>query len=851
MARWRATDISTVRVTVGSVVLGLLYKQLDLLSEDEVTSARCCGIETWLSTNLLQVFLWEYFRGWFTKKLVRDRSILDFLDDGSSYGSIPYDDVYGLSRIALRAGSRDTGLGTTDDTFRQDDTSASSSGQTHSPESAATRKPTSAREILAARAGKSINAHSSGRIFVTLARVVGRDKRQPAGAPSFTEPKRICPMPPKSPDKKPSPVLEPLGKNLRFSTTIDALRDSLKEGSLNSEESDGNAVVPDGPAPTGNKTASPASQDHADKGARNTPSSSSLGEELLGSQLQGGTNDKRPTSPTVISLIEGVSATETEKPEMLPAYLSRLVLILLSFHGQEVLAFATASDHDFRYMKSVHNATHLPFEEEYDYIVIGGGTAGCPLAATLSQKYSVLVLERGNVPKAQPNTLNVSGFFSILNQPDNSTTPAQRFKSEEGVTTYRGRVLGGSSMINAGFYTRAENVFFRKSGVEWDMDLVEKADHWVEETIVSRPRELAVWQSALRGAMLEAGVVPNNGFTLNHKLGTKVSGSIFDQMGKRHGAVELLNRANFRNLKIGVHATVDRIIFSTKASKPSAIGVIYTDSNEKSHRVFVRRKGEVILSAGAIGSPQLLLLSGVGPHSYLSSLHIPIVQSQPNVGKFMFDNPRNAVTLKFPFPVEISPVQTVGITNNYYIQGVSSLQNSSSPANWSVGTIAEKVPGPLSRGSLRLNSSTDVKVSPRVRFNYFANPVDLSKCVSGMRKIGEMLNTKTMDQFKFEDSNGSRRFSFSGASLPSNYKSNDSSVEAFCRSTVGTIHHYHGGCLVGKVVNGNFRVKGIDSLRVVDGSTFTTTPGTNPQATVMMLGRYVGLKMLWERREGK
>ncbi|EXB94933.1 (R)-mandelonitrile lyase 1 [Morus notabilis] len=253
--------------------------------------------------------------------------------------------------------------------------------------------------------------------------------------------------------------------------------------------------------------------------------------------------------------------------------------------------------------------------------------------------------------------------------------------------------------------------------------------------------------------------------------------------------------------------------------EPSAIGVIYTDSNEKSHRVFVRRNGEVILSAGAIGSPQLLLLSGVGPYSYLSSLHIPIVQSQSNVGKFMFDNPRNAVTLKSPFPVEISPVQTVGITNNYYIQGVSSLENSSSLANWSVGTIAEKVPGPLSRGSLRLNSSIGVRVSPCVRFNYFANPVDLSKYVSGMRKIGEMLNTKTMDQFKFEDSNGAR-----SGSLLSKHSGDDTSLSR----------------RVGKVVNGNFRVKGIDSLRVVDGSTFTTTPGTNPQATVMMLGRCCG-----------
>ena len=227
-------------------------------------------------------------------------------------------------------------------------------------------------------------------------------------------------------------------------------------------------------------------------------------------------------------------------------------------------------------MKSVYNATDLRLEEEFDYIVIGGGTAGCPLAATLSENYSVLVLERGGVPLAQPTTLTLSGFVSNMRQADDGTTPAQRFTSEEGVSTFRGRILGGSSMINAGFYTRAEDDFFLKSGVFWDMDLVEKAYRWVEETrVVSRPTKLAVWQSALNRALLEAGLVPDNGFTLKHKIGTKVSGSIFDQNGKRHGAVELLNRGNLKNLRIAVHATVDRIIFSTNSSSTHIFIIVF------------------------------------------------------------------------------------------------------------------------------------------------------------------------------------------------------------------------------------------------------------------------------------
>ncbi|XP_062079096.1 (R)-mandelonitrile lyase 4-like [Humulus lupulus] len=518
-----------------------------------------------------------------------------------------------------------------------------------------------------------------------------------------------------------------------------------------------------------------------------------------------------------------------------------LLLSLLSFHHQfQVLQ---AQDHDFSYMKSVHNASEMgSVEEEYDYIVIGGGTAGCPLAATLSENYSVLVLERGNAPQSHPSVLTTAGFFSdLLSSKDDGTTPFQRFTSEDGVGNARGRVLGGSSMVNGGFYSRGDDEFFAKSGVEWDMGMVEKAYEWVEESVVSRPG-LDVWQSASREALVEAGVAPDNGFGLDHKIGTKTSGSTFDRFGRRHGAVELLSRGNLERLRVVVQATVHRIIFSTKTSSstkaPSAIGVIYTDSKGKSHKAFVGHKGEIILSAGAIGSPQLLLLSGIGPQN-----------SHPNVGKFMADNPSNTISLILPnSSMESSTIKVVGITNDYFIEPTLFHIQLNASTNLSLGIIAEKIPGPLSSGSLWLSSSTDAKAAPHVRFNYFANPIDLSRCVMAMKKIGDMLKTDAMDQFKHKSSDDDEgEFLFSGSSLPSN-NNNQSEWESFCRTTVTTIWHYHGGCNVGKVVDGDFRVMGITSLRVVDGSTFNLSPGTNPQATLMMLGRYVGLKMLEERR---
>ena len=155
-------------------------------------------------------------------------------------------------------------------------------------------------------------------------------------------------------------------------------------------------------------------------------------------------------------------------------------------------------------MKAVINATDLPPSmAEYYYIVIGGGTASCPLAATLSENYSVLVLERGGDPAMYQDVFRAEQFEVMMLQEDDGKGPVERFKSEDGVENARGRVLGGGSMINMGFYSRAENEFYEKSGVKWDFGLVEKAYEWVEETIV-HGSDLLDWQTAMKEALLEA-----------------------------------------------------------------------------------------------------------------------------------------------------------------------------------------------------------------------------------------------------------------------------------------------------------------------------------------------------------
>lgn len=109
----------------------------------------------------------------------------------------------------------------------------------------------------------------------------------------------------------------------------------------------------------------------------------------------------------------------------------------------------------------------------------------------------------------KPNLMTQEGFLTTLIEVDAFDSPAQAFTSENGVSNARGRVLGGSSTINAGFYSRADQDFYGRSRVNWDLRVVNQSYEWVERAIVFRP-ELKNWQSAVRDGLLEAGVDPYN-----------------------------------------------------------------------------------------------------------------------------------------------------------------------------------------------------------------------------------------------------------------------------------------------------------------------------------------------------
>ncbi|CAA2980008.1 Glucose-methanol-choline oxidoreductase family isoform 1 [Olea europaea subsp. europaea] len=537
----------------------------------------------------------------------------------------------------------------------------------------------------------------------------------------------------------------------------------------------------------------------------------------------------------------------------------------------------------------MHQATSAPALSYFDYIIIGGGTAGCPLAATLSQNATVLLLERGGSPYGNPNITNLGAFGRSLSDLSPSS-PSQRFISEDGVINARARVLGGGSCLNAGFYTRAEHRFVNDAG--WDGRIVNESYRWVEKKVAFEP-PMKQWQSAVRDGLLEVGVHPNNGFTYDHLPGTKVGGTIFDGDNHRHTAADLLQYANPGGLTVLLHASVHKILFKVKGKKrPIAHGVVFRDASGKRHRAYLKKgsKNEIILSAGALGSPQMLMLSGVGPSDHLKAHNITVVLDQPLVGQGMSDNPMNAIFIPSPNPVEVSLIQVVGITYfGSYIEAASGenfaggadygmfspkigqlstvppkqrtpealakaieAMEALEPAVFRGGFILEKVMGPTSRGHLELRTKNP-NDNPSVTFNYFKEPEDLQRCVNGLKIIENVIESKAFSQFRYDYLSLPVLLNMT-ANAPINllpkHANLSTSLEQYCKDTVMTIWHYHGGCQVGRVVDRDYRVLGVEALRVIDGSTFKHSPGTNPQATVMMLGRYMGLRILRERFQG-
>ncbi|XP_074266431.1 protein HOTHEAD-like [Silene latifolia] len=330
------------------------------------------------------------------------------------------------------------------------------------------------------------------------------------------------------------------------------------------------------------------------------------------------------------------------------------------------------------------------------------------------------------------------------------------------------------------------------------------------------------WQTTVRDALLDVGISPFNGFTYDHKYGTKVGGTIFEENGRRHSRCRAL-ASNPVTLDVLVQATVQRTTFNIE-------GIHLYRHKKKQTRGFKKFQGQSLIQTVGITKKGVYIEASNGFGQSTSSIlrHHGIASAE--IGQLSTIPPR--------------------LRTHKAIQDYKNRKQDLPFEVFNGGFILGKIARPRSIGHLKL-IDTNVDNNPAVTFNYFSHPHDLRKCVESIRIIEKLVKSKHFVDYTGTDEEITQKLLNMSVQANVNLipkQTNDTqSLEQFCKDTVITIWHYHGGCQVGRVVNHDYRVLGVDRVRVIDGSTFTESPGTNPQATVMMMGRYMGVKILRER----
>ncbi|KAL1569006.1 protein HOTHEAD-like isoform X2 [Salvia divinorum] len=303
----------------------------------------------------------------------------------------------------------------------------------------------------------------------------------------------------------------------------------------------------------------------------------------------------------------------------------------------------------------MHEATSAQPISYYDYIIIGRAAHSAPRSNKTQpcSSWSAAAL---------PTAIPISPISPPSGEPSWTYPPPPQPSASSPKTASLTHAPVGTS-INAGFYSRASDHYVAKAG--WEPRLVEESYRWVEKAVVFKPT-VRQWRTAVKGGLMAAGVVPYNGFTYDHLIGAKIGGTIFDGNERRHTAAELIvEYADLKKLTVLLNATVHKILYTTQGNEsPTAEGVVFKDAYGKNHTAYLKQEpnNEVILSAGAIGNPQLLMLSGIGPMGHLKAHNITVVVDQPLVGLGMGDNPMNAIYVPSPTPVEVSLVQVARIS---------------------------------------------------------------------------------------------------------------------------------------------------------------------------------------------
>ena len=516
---------------------------------------------------------------------------------------------------------------------------------------------------------------------------------------------------------------------------------------------------------------------------------------------------------------------------------------------------------------------------EADIIVVGAGSAGCAVAARLSENPAirVVLLEAGGDDTNRWIHIPL-GFGKTFADPSvNWCYETEPDPGAAGRRVYwpRGKVLGGSSSINGMVYIRgqAEDFdYWRQLGnAGWSsadvLPYFKRAEHQVrggdEYHGVGGPLCVSdVERHPIAEAFIAAAV--DLGFPRNDDFNGKDQDGVgYHQTTTRNGrrcstAVGYLRPAMRRgNLRVITEALTEKILFDGRR----AVAVQFRRGAEL---VTARATREIVLCGGAINSPQLLLLSGVGPQQQLASFGIPIVHALPGVGQSLQDHYSAPVKLKARLPVTVNDVMLSNARKlkagvDYYVFRKGPLAMISSPAalfartrpelatpdvkcsispfsaerpqdglhKWSGFTMIAYQLRPDSRGEITLKSANPAD-PPAVRPNYLTAETDQLTIVAGLKLCRQVLAHARMAHF------------IASEFLPGDEVRSDAELLDYARRRGGTVYHPTSTCKMGTdamaVVDPELRVHGIAGLRVADASVMPTVISGNTNAATIMIG---------------